>query len=71
MIILSKKYLVALFLIFTWCWAGYLGAAGPQLKVLEPTFDFGEVAEGETVSHEFIIQNTGTEGLQINDVRPG
>jgi hypothetical protein len=71
MIFPSKKYGAALILFFTWCCAGCLWAGGPQLKVLEPAYDFGEVAEGDTVSHEFNLQNTGTEALQINDVRPG
>ena len=69
MILQSKKILAALFLFFSF--TGVLWAGGPQIKVLEPNHDFGEVSEGETVSHEFIIQNTGTEALQITDVRPG
>jgi hypothetical protein len=71
MTIKTGKYLAALYLFFTWSCTGVLWAGGPQLKVPEPTHDFGEVAEGEAVSHEFILQNTGTEALQIADVRPG
>ncbi len=67
----SKIHIPVLFLSFIWCFSGLAGAGGPQLKVPVPTHDFGEVAEGETVSHEFILQNTGTEALQIADVRPG
>jgi hypothetical protein len=61
--------------VLVWCWAlwgaGWVWADGPRLKVPEATFDFGEVVEGDVVSHEFVLQNTGTEALQITDVRPG
>ena len=56
---------------FTLSLAGWVTAGGPQLTVPEPSHDFGEAAEGEVVSHEFTILNTGTEALQIADVRPG
>jgi hypothetical protein len=41
------------------------------MQVPEPRFDFGEVGEGEIVSHDFKILNIGAEALQIDDVRPG
>ena len=66
-----KNLFVVLLLGFIVSFTGGAWAGGPQLKVSEPSHDFGEVAEGETVSHEFILQNTGTEALQIADVRPG
>lgn len=56
---------------FLLSWAGWAMAGGPQLAVPEPSHDFGEVAEGEVISHEFTLRNTGTEALQIADVRPG
>jgi len=34
-------------------------------------FDFGEIVEGEVVVHDFSIRNTGTDALQIDQVRPG
>lgn len=67
----SKTYIAVLFLSFTLGLFGGAWAGGSELKVLKPFHDFGEVAEGETVSHEFVLQNTGTEALQIADVRPG
>ena len=67
----SKTYMAVLLLSFTLCFIGGVWAGGPQLRVPGPSHDFGEVAEGETVSHEFILQNPGTEALQIADVRPG
>ena len=45
--------------------------AGPHAQLDETTFDFGEVMEGSTVSHDFKVKNTGTGELQITQVRPG
>ena len=47
------------------------GPAGPHAQLDETTFDFGEVMEGSSVSHDFKVKNTGTEELQITQVRPG
>jgi hypothetical protein len=66
-----KIQVVVVLLGFTLSLAGWAMAGGPQLAVPEPSHDFGEVAEGEVVSHEFTLRNTGTEALQIADVRPG
>jgi hypothetical protein len=46
-------------------------AAGPTIHVPESTFDFGEVAEGSQVSHDFTVLNTGKETLEIHQVSPG
>jgi hypothetical protein len=43
----------------------------PQVQVNETTFDFGEVFEGATVTHDFKVKNTGAGELQITQVRPG
>jgi hypothetical protein len=45
--------------------------AAPHAQVNETTFDFGEVFEGSTVTHDFKVQNTGGGELQITQVRPG
>jgi hypothetical protein len=46
-------------------------AAAPAIHIPDATFDFGEVAEGSQVSHDFTVRNTGKETLQINQVSPG
>jgi len=46
-------------------------APAPALHIPESSFDFGEVAEGSEVSHDFTVRNTGKEVLQINQVTPG
>jgi hypothetical protein len=45
--------------------------AGSTIHVPESTFDFGEVAEGSQVSHDFTVLNTGKETLEIHQVSPG
>ena len=44
---------------------------GPSIQLPETQFDFGEASEGGKVTHEFEVRNTGTEVLQIQQVRPG
>ncbi len=47
-----------------------VGAAdGPRLEMRETTFDFKEALEGEKVSHDFMIRNTGGEVLNILGVK--
>jgi hypothetical protein len=68
---IQNKWPAGLVLLLLWVWAGVLWAGNAQMQVPEPRFDFGELGEGETVTHDFRILNTGTEALQIADVRPG
>jgi len=44
-------------------------ATGPQIACPENMFSFGDIEEGEVVSHEFKIFNSGDEDLVINKVR--
>lgn len=49
-------------------------AAQPDVPVMEiesPTFDFGQVTEGDTVKHDFKVFNGGTAPLEIMKVKPG
>jgi hypothetical protein len=43
--------------------------AAPKLVVEQPTFDFGEVLQGQTVQHTFRFSNDGNEPLQIEKVK--
>ena len=43
----------------------------PAMSVSESTHDFGEVTEGAEVTHDFLVKNTGSGSLQIEQVRPG
>lgn len=46
-------------------------AGGALIEIPEATHDFGEVIEGESVSHRFVVKNKGTAELKIAQVRPG
>jgi hypothetical protein len=78
----ASVFLLALVICCTSAWAkaedGASGsqetakkAPGPKFVVKESQFDFGKVAEGETLSHEFTVSNEGSEPLKIISVKPG
>ena len=68
---IKKNLLLGVLCGVVWCWTAPGWAGFPLLKVAEPLYDFGELQEGEVVSHDFTVMNTGVETLQIQDVRPG
>ena len=37
----------------------------PNIEMLETSYDFGEMQQGESVTHEFILKNTGDADLII------
>lgn len=41
-----------------------------EFKFTSETHDFGKIAQGEPVTHEFVFTNVGTEPIIISDVRP-
>jgi hypothetical protein len=43
---------------------------GPRIFLPEQLFDFGRVTQGSVPEHVFVIRNSGTELLQIRQVRP-
>ena len=43
----------------------------PRLVLSEEVYDFGEVKEGERISHDFAVKNTGSLPLEIKKVSPG
>jgi hypothetical protein len=45
--------------------------ATAQAVAVSPVFEFEPVLDGETVTHQFIIKNTGTAELKILKVRTG
>lgn len=47
------------------CWAI------PVASVPDATFTFEAVPDGDSVIHEFVIQNTGDTELKIENVVPG
>lgn len=45
--------------------------SGPKMVIKEKVFDFGNVIEGETIEHAFIVANEGNNVLEITRVNPG
>ena len=45
--------------------------AAPVIEVEMPTYDFDQVAQGETVKHDFRVFNRGSAPLEIKKVKPG
>jgi len=45
-------------------------AAAPHAAVPVTAFDFGKITEDRPLTHTFVIKNTGTAPLQIEDVDP-
>jgi hypothetical protein len=43
----------------------------PGLALQEIEFDFGQVAEGSKITHDFVVLNQGDGYLEISKVEPG
>jgi hypothetical protein len=43
----------------------------PSIQIDESVHDFGELPEGEVISHDFKVKNVGDDVLVIENVRPG
>ena len=41
----------------------------PKLYLEEEEFDFGEIKQGESVTHEFVIKNIGDDNLVISSAK--
>lgn len=44
---------------------------GPKAEAAQSTFQFDPILEGEEVVHDFILRNTGTAELVIENVKTG
>ncbi|MFN3916745.1 MAG: DUF1573 domain-containing protein [Flavobacteriales bacterium] len=42
----------------------------PVMEFEETTFNFGDIAEGQTIQHAFKFKNTGKSPLLLNSVKP-
>ncbi len=62
-----KTYFISLLLFITSISLALTG--GPKISAPEASFDFGEIVEGELVTHNFVITNEGDENLIISKVR--
>ena len=62
------KKLMILFVIFTSVISAQL--VNPKLIIQQSEYDFGDIKQGEKVSHVFVLTNTGGDLLTITNVRP-
>lgn len=44
-------------------------ALTPRLKIEKPEHDFGEIAQGRSVTNKFVISNTGKTALNIRQTK--
>ena len=57
--------LVSLFI----CTSVFAQFRNPKILPLETEYDFGNIKEGEVVSHNFVIFNKGTDILKIDKIK--
>lgn len=48
--------------------AGQKSQAGPRMEIEPEEHDFGNVQQDQTLVHDFLVQNTGTEELVIEKI---
>jgi hypothetical protein len=63
-----KKMLAAIMFLIS---CSVIAMAAPQISVPETHWDFGNVPQNATLTHDYWIRNLGTDTLRIIDVRPG
>ena len=62
-----KKFVISVFFLISSVSLAQL--VGPKISVPESSFDFGEITDGENVTHDFVVFNTGDDVLKIINVR--
>ena len=75
---MTKRFFSIVYLILFICVAGFYPVAvtgqpsqSPKASTVEQEFQFQPVVEGEKVSHDFLIRNTGAGVLKIKNVKLG
>jgi len=63
---MNKKLLFVFFLISS---MGFAQLMQPKLVLQQNSFDFGDIKQGETVSHTFVLTNSGGDLLKITNVQ--
>jgi hypothetical protein len=53
-----------------WGWPTPAAAGTPQADIAPTTFNFGKIFENQPLIHTFVVKNTGTAPLVIEDVDP-
>ena len=71
-----KKWLFMLILAFLWHPPLFADTSTstqstPRITIPEPGFQFDPAIEGDVITHEFTIRNTGTAPLEILKIQTG
>ena len=71
-----KKWLFLLMLVLLWHPPLFADTStstqgNPIITIPEPGFQFDPAIEGDVITHEFTIQNTGTAPLEIIKIQSG
>ncbi|HEX4956708.1 MAG TPA: DUF1573 domain-containing protein [Lacibacter sp.] len=67
-----KKILLTLFTVMIAAFLMAQQTATPQpetIQLSETTYNFGKIAQGKPVTHNFVITNTGKEPLKLDNVQ--
>ena len=64
-----KRLLIAVFAVSTLAAGAAILALGPNIEFKKTTHDFGKIAQGKPVAHEFTFTNTGDEPLVLIKVK--
>lgn len=48
-----------------------VAVATPKIVVPETHWDYGNVPQNATLSHDYVVKNVGDDTLRITDVKPG
>ena len=65
-----RKFILFIFFALTFLSFTPVYANAPKLFVPVESYDFGEIAQGQTVEYSFIIKNTGKAPLEIIAATP-
>ncbi|MCG8619829.1 MAG: DUF1573 domain-containing protein [Desulfobacterales bacterium] len=65
-----KKTLFIAAVVFILAVSAGTGLAAPKAVPVNPSFEFSDVAEGQSITHEFMIRNEGDSPLNILGVIP-
>ncbi|MCA1785031.1 MAG: DUF1573 domain-containing protein [Desulfobacteraceae bacterium] len=71
-----KKWLFLLMLVLLWHPPLFADTSmstqgNPRIIIPEPSFQFDPAIEGDVITHEFTIRNTGTAPLEILKIQSG
>ena len=67
------KFLLIIIVLLVIPWPAYPQdiKQGPLMVLQEGEFNFGQVKEGSSITHDFVVMNLGDETLEIKKVSPG